>query len=98
MKRLLLISCVFFLTSIIVVKTISALCGDTWQWYAPDVITYGNCPVISGTGQYSITKRWRIFWTDGNERVDAHAIGYGACYQGPENPEYCEPGFFNRSL
>lgn len=39
------------------------------------------------------TRHWRIFWTDGFERVDAQATTVGQCYSGFFDNTYCKPRF-----
>ncbi len=65
----------------------AAACGDTWQSAGSDTFS-GTCPYQAG-GNYYTTKHWRIFWTDGYDRNDAHAVGRGMCYGGIITNTYC---------
>jgi hypothetical protein len=73
-----------------------AACGDTWQQYSTES-TSGSCGYYWRDVTFiDYTQHWRIFWTDGYERVDAQATTVGQCYTGfagLTDNTYCRPRF-----
>lgn len=68
-------------------------CGDRWQTDGADTFT-GSCPWSPNTFDEIVqTKHWRIFWTDGTERRDAHVSGKGICYTYYVSSIRCDPTF-----
>lgn len=93
MRRLLFIAVLVAFGSI----TIGAIyvlagCGDTWQSDGADTVV-NPTPSYGQTLSVSITKHWRIFWTDGYERRDALANGSGQNYGWYFYTRHCPPSF-----
>lgn len=97
MKRI-LISTALVNIALLLVGTIYifAACGDTWQPYSAD--TFTECPpltppVVNGNTTFYKTSHWRIFWTDGYERLDAQVTDDGECRITPTISYQCFPEF-----
>lgn len=98
MKKIIIIT-FLLIGGLITIRYVTANCGDTWQQYKADTTNSGKCDrALPGySADITITKHWRIFWTDGYERLDAQVEGKGGCKSYWLSIYECQPGFDNPS-
>lgn len=78
MRKMVIVILLAAISGLIITRYIDANCGDTWQQYSADTSTGGCFYALPGeVVNKTQTKHWRIFWTDGYERVDFQVQGKG---------------------
>lgn len=94
MKRLIIITGLMMIGSLKIGGVyVTAGCGDTWQTDRADTASEPR-PAYTQTLPISITKYWRIFWTDGYERRNAEVTETGEDHGNYFSTTHCHPRFF----